>query len=93
IENSIKHSGGERIRITGREEEDTVRISVEDDGRGIPDDMKEEVFERSFSGVTSRGTGMGTYLVKMIAQTSGGDVTVKDSELGGARFEITLKKV
>ncbi|KXA88496.1 hypothetical protein AKJ57_06855, partial [candidate division MSBL1 archaeon SCGC-AAA259A05] len=30
IENSIKHSGGERIRITGREEEDTVRISVED---------------------------------------------------------------
>ncbi|KXA89679.1 hypothetical protein AKJ57_05010 [candidate division MSBL1 archaeon SCGC-AAA259A05] len=75
------------------EDGDVVRVvEVVEDITERKDDMKEKVFERSFSGETSRGTGMGAYLVKMVAQTSGGDVTVKDSELGGARFDVHLQK-
>ncbi|KXA95382.1 hypothetical protein AKJ65_01855, partial [candidate division MSBL1 archaeon SCGC-AAA259E19] len=82
-----------RIKITGEEGENTISVRVEDDGKGIPDDMKEKVFERSYSDESSHGTGMGAYLVKMIAQACEGDATVKDSQLGGARFDVILNKV
>ncbi|WP_324664689.1 ATP-binding response regulator [Haloarcula sediminis] len=61
---------------------------VEDDGVGIPDEIREKVFG---SGMTtaSESTGFGLSIVTQIAEAHGWEVTVTDSQDGGARFEFT----
>jgi Signal transduction histidine kinase len=61
---------------------------IADDGPGIPPGERESVFE---AGYTSHddGTGLGLRIVQTVADAHGWDVTVTESESGGARFEIT----
>ncbi len=92
IENSIKHSGGDKIRVTSREKENECIITVEDDGQGISGEYKDKIFERGFKGEDTGGFGLGMYLVKQIIERYNGSIEVKDSELGGARFDIHLQK-
>ncbi len=77
------------IRIATRMENGYVSIRVEDSGPGIPEEMREEVFEPFF---TTRGQGMGIGLVicKRIAADHGGEITLTTSALGGARFNIMI---
>jgi PAS domain S-box-containing protein len=78
----------------GREDV-TIRVGlledgffVEDDGPGIDDEDKDEVFEQGFT--TSReGTGFGLAIVRDVVRAHGWKVSVTDSPDGGARFEIT----
>lgn len=93
IENAVKHADCKKIKIHGKENEDTVTITVEDDGRGIPDNIKEKIFEKGFKDEKTGGSGLGLYLVRKIAETYGGKTEVKDSELGGARFDVHLRRV
>ncbi len=93
LENTLNHADSDRIRITCEELEDEIRVKVEDDGRGISEDMIDELFDKGFKGGRSTGSGLGLYLVKEIAESYGGEVKFKDSELGGARFDIILNKV
>lgn len=91
LKNSIQHSNCDKIRITGREEDGKCIISLEDDGKGIPDEIKGKIFERDFSRGDEAGSGLGLYLVRKIAEHYNGKVEVKDSELGGARFDVYFK--
>ncbi len=74
------------------EKDDKALIIVEDDGKGIPEKNKDKIFDRSWSGKNSRGSGLGLHLVKKIAETYGGDVELNESDLGGARFDVYLEK-
>lgn len=91
IENSIKHSKGNLIRIQVQENEEEAIITVEDDGKGIPDENKEKIFEEGFKSGDAAGTGLGLHLVKRITESYGGSIEVKDSELGGAKFITRVK--
>ena len=93
IENSINHSEGSRINISGEVKDDEVVCSIEDDGKGIPDDKKETIFEKGFTTDEERGTGLGLFLVKMLLESYGGSIEVKDSDMSGARFDVRLKKI
>ncbi|MBS3817493.1 MAG: PAS domain S-box protein [Candidatus Thermoplasmatota archaeon] len=93
IENSIQHSNCSEIRINVRTREDECVVTVEDDGTGISDELKEKIFEKRFKRGKKAGTGLGLYIVKEIAETYGGGVEVIDSELGGVGFDVHLKKV
>jgi PAS domain S-box-containing protein len=82
--NAIEHGGTDvmvRIRPTA------TGFAVSDDGPGVPEDEREEVFE---AGVTKSedGTGFGLPIVKRIAEAHGWDVTLTESWAGGARFEF-----
>ncbi len=92
IENSILHSSGENIKITSEETENYCIILIKDDGRGIPKEKRDRVFERGFKRGKESGSGLGLYLVKEIAKSYDGDIEVSESEMGGAKFEINLKK-
>ncbi len=92
IENAIKYSEGSKIRISGGSSDDEVVCYVEDDGVGIPDEQKGKIFDRGYTSDSTRGTGLGLFLVKMLLETYGGSIEVKDSELGGTMFEVHLKK-
>jgi len=90
VENAIHHSEGTLVRVRAREHEGNVRLAVEDDGAGIPPENREKILEKGVKGQGSTGSGLGTYLARQIAETYGGDLTVEESSLGGARFVVTL---
>ncbi|MEF8873420.1 MAG: PAS domain S-box protein [Candidatus Thermoplasmatota archaeon] len=92
IENSIQHSEGDKIKISVEEAETSVTASIEDDGKGIPDKEKERIFERGYKGKDSSGSGLGMHLVKKIIDSYGGEIEITDSDLGGARFDVKLRK-
>lgn len=83
--NAVEH-GDEDVSITVETTEDGFYIA--DDGDGIPEDKREQIFETGYS--TSRdGTGFGLAIVQEIIEAHGWEITVGDSESGGARFDIT----
>jgi two-component system, OmpR family, sensor kinase len=73
----------------------TVRITVSDDGPGIPPELRHRVFERFFRADKARtsaagGAGLGLAIVHAIAEAHHGSVTVIDSEAGGAAVALDL---
>lgn len=92
IENCIKHSGCSKIRISSKDKNGKIIVTIEDDGIGISKDHKNKILKKGFKGKESKGLGIGLYLVKNIIENYRGFVDVKDSELGGARFDISLNK-
>lgn len=92
IINSLIHSKGSKIRITSEDMGEYIKIVIEDDGIGISNDLKDIIFQKNSRKEKFAGTGLGMYITKRIAESIDGDIEVKDSELGGARFDICLKK-
>ena len=83
----------ERVAIAIERTERDARVLIDDDGPGIPADERDRVFERFARLATDRarsdgGTGLGLAIVASIAERNDGSVTVSDSPLGGARFEV-----
>jgi PAS domain S-box-containing protein len=92
IENAIKHANCSKIVISSHEQDGIVVISIEDDGKGIPKEMRNKLFHRGYKRKGSKGLGLGTYLIKKIAENYGGNIYVNDSALGGVKFDIIMKK-
>ncbi len=92
VENSIRHSGGTRIRLSKEVHDEEVVCTIEDDGRGIPDEHRKKIFQREFTTDRERGSGLGMFLVSKLLEAYGGRVEVGDSELGGTRFDVYLKR-
>jgi signal transduction histidine kinase len=102
IGNSIKHSAPDRplainVRVSGVREDETdyYRVSIEDNGPGIPDELKDRLFTRWQWGETKPGgKGLGLYLVKTLVEDYGGKVWVEDRVKGdyrkGSRFVVQL---
>ncbi|OKY77285.1 MAG: Signal transduction histidine kinase containing PAS domain [Candidatus Methanohalarchaeum thermophilum] len=92
IENAIKHSKGNKIQINCKTRENKVICSIEDDGKGIPDKKKKKIFHKGYKHGETAGTGLGLYLAKEITKNYNGKIEVKDSKLGGTKFNVYLKK-
>ncbi len=92
LDNSIRHSNCDKIKITPHPSDKECIVTVEDDGEGIHDEIEDDLFEKGWSGKGKRGSGLGLYMVKTIVERYEGKVECKESELGGARFDIHLKK-
>lgn len=69
---------------------DFAIITVSDSGSGIPDDQKSHIFERFYHGKDRASSGIGLHLAQSLIQAHGGSISVEDSDLGGAKFKITL---
>jgi signal transduction histidine kinase len=68
----------------------TCRVTVEDNGPGIPEGQREKVF-RPFFTSRSRGTGLGLAIVQKIVLTHRGRVTIGTGRAGGAAVEMTFR--
>ncbi|WP_267640870.1 sensor histidine kinase [Haloarchaeobius amylolyticus] len=79
--NAVEH-GREDVTVTV--EQTPEGFSVADDGPGIPEDAREQVFERGHTGAD--GSGLGLAIVESIADAHGWSVHVEDGREGGARF-------
>ena len=94
VENAIKynHSGGQ-VTVTAYQKEKHVYLSVEDTGNGIPEELRERVFDPFFRVDKSRsrelgGVGLGLALVHEIVRVHDGSITVKSSPSGGTIFDV-----
>ncbi|MFP4045948.1 MAG: ATP-binding protein [Candidatus Aenigmatarchaeota archaeon] len=92
VENSVKHSGADELVVGYEDLDDEYRIYFEDDGEGIPEEIKDRLFEKDIKGKESSGTGMGTYITKRIVEVYGGRVKTVEGESGGTRFDVYLEK-
>jgi len=83
---------GERICVCARAGSDgEVVLSVEDEGQGVPVELRERLFEPFVSGKGERGMGMGLYMAKLIVESHKGQIRYAPGEGKGSRFEIVLK--
>ena len=99
VENAIRHTPpGTHVRAGVDRVDGKVRLIVEDDGPGIPAELKDRVFERFVRGVGDRGgsSGLGLSIVQAVAQSHGGTVTIESPTRNGrgrprgTRFEVKL---
>jgi len=99
MENAIRHTPpGTQVRAWVESVDGTARLTVEDDGPGIPSELKGRVFERFVRGAGDRGgsSGLGLSIVHAVAESHGGTVTIDSPIMNGAgrprgtRFAVTL---
>jgi PAS domain S-box-containing protein len=82
--NAVDH-GGENVTVTVGDLSEG--FYVEDTGPGVPSEIRERVFERGVSG-SDQGTGLGLFIVKNVVDAHGWEISLAESDAGGARFEI-----
>ena len=100
IGNAIKYSDDEvtidiKVDRIDRAAGPVYEVVIEDNGHGIPDDVKPKLFRRFQRGTTkAHGKGLGLYIVRSLVEKLGGSVRVEDRVQGdhskGARFVVTL---
>ena len=73
-------------------ERNVVEITVDDNGPGVPPELRDDLFRPFFSKNKSSGTGLGLAVTNKIVQEHKGRVRVTDSPLGGARFIVELPR-
>jgi len=95
VENAINHTpAGTRISVRVREDGDSVELIVEDDGPGVPPELRERIFERFVRAGGDRGgsTGLGLAIVRAVTDAHGGEVVLQDAA-PGARFVVRLPRL
>ncbi|MGA9139005.1 MAG: PAS domain S-box protein [Methanocella sp.] len=102
ISNAIKHAKADRHLTIGVTVESVVedgkkfcRVAIDDNGPGIPDEVKDRLFRRFSRGETkARGTGLGLFLVKTLVEHYGGQIRIEDRVPGdfrqGAKFVVII---
>jgi signal transduction histidine kinase len=88
VDNALKY-GGEKmtlIRMTNHPDRGKLIIAVEDDGEGISEEDKRQLFTRGYG----RHTGLGLYLSREILSITGMTITETGEPGKGARFEIVV---
>lgn len=94
LENSIKFSPNQSsIRVGVQKDQGMVKVFVEDQGQGIPEENREDIFEkfvRLKQNYPLKGLGLGLAFCKLAVQAHGGKIWVENIPQGGSRFVFTL---
>ena len=96
VNNAVKYTGaGSEISVTAEKSEGNAVIRVADNGTGIPDELKERVFEMFYTGDNKvgdsrRSLGLGLPLCRSIAEAHGGRLELSDNPPHGCVFTFTL---
>ncbi len=87
VDNARRH--GRNVALAALVQERGVLVTVDDDGPGVPEELREDVF-RAFQSGAQGGTGLGLTIARDIVRAHGGDIRLEDSPLGGLRACIRL---
>ena len=93
VSNAGRHANA--IAITGHRDHRWLTVTIDDDGPGIPQAMREDVFKPFFRldnarNVDEGGSGLGLAIARDIARSHGGDLNLGDSPLGGLRATVRV---
>jgi signal transduction histidine kinase len=98
VDNALRHNRSDTVRLVARDGHDTVQIRVIDEGPGIPEAMREQVFEKGKRLDTSRdrqygkGHGLGLTFCRMAVAAHGGRIWVEPNTPAGVVFVIELPR-
>jgi signal transduction histidine kinase len=94
LSNAAVHNDGEiTVDVYAVEPSpETVVIGFADDGAGVAETVRDEIFEMGKKGPESDGTGLGMGLARALTESYGGTVEVRESEMGGADFRVALER-
>ena len=86
---------GEKVAVELSEIQGAIQITVDDDGPGIPEDEREEVFKPFYRLDSERnpdtgGSGLGLTIARDVIRAHGGDLTIEESSMGGTRIRMRL---
>jgi signal transduction histidine kinase len=95
LENAIKYTERGNVTVSGAAVDGAVKISIADEGEGIPSDQRFNVFGKFFRRLGDRrenptGTGLGLYISRGLVEAHGGKMWVDEAPGGGALFAFTL---
>ncbi len=92
VRNAITHGNADMVDINIENKGEVCKVEIADNGKGIPDDIRERVFEE---GVSTNGTGLGLYIVKKTVERYGGSIHLDNDQQGATFiliFETTAQK-
>jgi signal transduction histidine kinase len=98
LSNAIKYSPrGGNITVHGMYDDQTVSVSVSDEGVGLAPDEQDRIFERFYRvestlSRSTQGTGLGLYLARAIVEAHGGTIRVQSEPGKGSTFTFTLPR-
>ncbi len=92
LKTRIQTSDSDKIRVSVEEEKEKVLVSIEDNGEKLSEDIKILFTGEAYTGSTSGSGGVRYYMIKQISEHNNIEIEAKDSELGGARFDVYLRK-
>lgn len=95
LDNLINNSSKNRasmVEITWSKSGNSVQLSYKDDGKGIPDNILDNIFDFGFT-TSRRGSGIGLYHVKEIIESLNGTITVNNRLSKGVEFIISFKTI
>ena len=98
VENAVRHGDG-TVRVSlarveahpsqASEPAEAVLITVDDEGEGIPEELRRRVFTKFWKSGERGGSGLGMYIVGGLSRAHGGSVSIGDAPSGGARVQVT----
>jgi signal transduction histidine kinase len=96
IDNAVKHgrAGGGVFVGVDVEDKSFVRVTVDDDGPGIPPPDRDRVFAFGERAATvAKGSGIGLAFARLLLERAGGHMALEESPHGGARFVLSVPRV
>jgi signal transduction histidine kinase len=82
---------GKRVRVSARARgNEEIELAVEDEGPGVPPELRERLFEPFVSTKGDQGLGLGLYMSRLIIESHHGRIALVDGPQRGARFEVVL---
>jgi len=92
VRNAKIHGGVDRIDVDIKENRNEVMISVKDNGRGVPEDARDNIFEEGFTSGEAGNTGLGLYITKKTIERYDGSIHFEPNNPKGSIFVIELPK-
>ncbi|WP_052367998.1 PAS domain-containing sensor histidine kinase [Haloferax sp. ATB1] len=94
LSNAVQHNdeSAPKITIDTVVQDESVIVTIADNGPGIPDEQRDRIFEQETKGLNSDGTGLGLYLVGTLVDIYGGEISAADNEPKGTVFTIRLER-
>lgn len=88
---AVRDEAGARVRIRAEREDGRVRLVVEDDGPGLPPEIRARLFEPfATTKPPGKGTGLGLYTSYMLVAAMDGEIEIAEAESGGTRASVLL---
>ncbi len=93
IRNAVIHGETKRVDIKLKKLNGMCEVRIADYGKGIPDEIKDDIFKEGFKYGKTGHTGLGLYIAKSVIERYGGKIWVEDNKPKGCVFVIRLKSV